>query len=176
MKTIIALSLFSLGQIGICHEGHGIPGALPPAPHGGVVQEAVDVEEHAHDEHGHKDEHEQDGHGSNEKKHAHVEGKEETELFFEVTYKDKEIAVYPLALQSEKKNTFTLLPVKGVLSKIELKAEFPRAKKFEPLSPKIADDSIKVAFDSKNANRFIVHVKVEFEKEMKLAKVQIERK
>lgn len=166
MKTILVLSVFTLTRLGLCHEGHGIPGALPPAPHGGMVQEAGHA---AGEEH----EHEHEGEGE----HGH-EGKEEkeTELFFEVNYKDKELSIYPLALNPEKPNAFQVLSAKAVLSKINLKAEFPRAKKFEALTPVMGDDAIKASFDSKNANRFIVHIGAEFEKEMKLAKVQIERK
>jgi hypothetical protein len=134
------------------HGDHGMPGALPPPPHGGTVQEA---------EHSGAD--------------AHAEGGEETELFFEVTYKNKEVAVYPLTLGGEKKNIFAPLSPKS-LSKIELKAEHPRQKKLETLVSKVADDAIRAPFDSKNANRFIVHVGAEYEKEMKTAKVQIERK
>lgn len=165
MKTFVAFTFFILVRIGLAHEGHGIPGALPPAPHGGIVQEVADAEEPHHD-------HE---HGDEEHDHSHAEGKEETELFVEVTYKDKEISIYPLVLNPQKRNAFSQLPVKS-LSKLHMKAEFPRAKKFEPLAPKVTDEAIKAAFDSKNANRFIVHVGMEFEKEMKLAKVQIERK
>lgn len=153
MKTLLVLALVSLGRIGLAHEGHGIPGALPPAPHGGVIQEAGHV---------------------GEDKHAH--GKEETELFFEVVYKDKEISVYPLGLLPEKTNAFVPLSAKSVLSKIDLKAEVPRTKKIESLTAKVDNEAIKAVFDSKGANRFILHVGAEFEKEMKLAKVQIEKK
>lgn len=162
MKMAIALSLMLLGRQTFCHEGHGIPGALPPAPHGGIVQEAGDVGGEDHHDHEHEGEHE--------------EKKEETELFFEVTYKDKELSIYPLALRPEKPNAFAILPIKGTFSKVALKAEFPRAKKFETLVATVGDNTIKAPFDSKNANRFIVHIGVEFENEMKLAKVQIERK
>ncbi len=135
------------------HEGHGIPGALPPAPHGGMVQEA----QHAGED-------------------VHEEGKEETELFFEVVYKNKEISIYPLSLPANKPTLFVPVSVKGTLSKVELKAEFPRAKKIEKLSPLIEEGVIKAGFDSKGANRFIVHIAAEYEKEVKLAKVQIEKK
>lgn len=153
MKKLLVFTMICLGRLGLAHEGHGIPGALPPAPHGGVVQEAGHV---------------------GEDKHAH--GKEETELFFEVVYKDKELSIYPLALMPDKTNAFVPVGAKTALSKIDLKAELPRAKKVEKLTPKIEDEAIKAAFDSKGVNRFIVHVGAEFEKEMKLAKVQIEKK
>ena len=136
------------------HEGHGIPGALPPAPNGGVVQEA----EHASE----------DLHSGNEK--------EETELFVEVVYKNKEIVVYPLTLDPKKPTAFTKLSPTKDLSNIVLKAEFPRQKKTETLVAKIENDAIRAPFDSKKSNRFIVHLATEFKKENKIAKVQIEAK
>ncbi len=136
------------------HEGHGIPGALPPSPHGGVVQEA---------EHTGADLHRGDV-------------KEETELFIEVVYKNKELAVYPLTLDPKKPNAFLKLSPTKDLSKVGLKAEFPRQKKTETLVPKVDDEAIRASFDSKGANRFIVHLSTEFKKEGKIAKVQIEAK
>lgn len=136
------------------HEGHGIPGALPPAPHGGVVQES----EHTG----------QDLHGG--------DAKEETELFIEVVYKNKQLSIYPLTLNPKKPNAFLKLSPAKDLSKVALKAEFPRQKKMETLVAKIDEEAIRASFDSKGANRFIVHLATEFNKEGKVAKVQIEAK
>lgn len=146
----LLVAVFSL--VSHAHEGHDMPGALPPAPHGGVVKEA--------------------GHTGVVQHH----GKEETELFFEVVYKGNELSVYPLALPVGKTNIFVPVSPKNALTKIELKVEFPRTKKRETLSAKVDTDAIRASFDSKGANRFILHVAAEYEKEQKLAKVQIERK
>lgn len=146
---------FTLASFNVeAHEGHGIPGALPPAPHGGVVQEA----EHTG----------ADLHGG--------DAKEETELFIEVVYKNKQLAVYPLTLDPKKPNSFLKLSPTKDLSKVTLKAEFPRKKQTEVLVPKVEEDAIRASFDSKGANRFIVHLSTEFHKESKVAKVQIEAK
>ncbi len=152
LMTLMLMTGLTTGVNSHAHEGHGIPGALPPAPHGGVVQEA-----------GHSG---QNLHGGN--------AKEETELFIEVVYKEKQLAVYPLTLDPKKPNAFIKLSPTKDLSKITLKAEFPRQKKTKILTPKIEDDAIRASFDSKGTNRFIVHLATEFQKEAKVAKVQIE--
>ncbi len=134
------------------HEGHGIPGALPPAPHGGVVQET---------EHKEAD--------------VHASGKEEIELFFEAVYKNKELTIYPLTFPKDSTATFQVLSAKKELSNVVLKIENPRAKKIETLKTVLIDENIKASFDSKNANRFIVHVIAKQGGEEKMAKIQIEK-
>jgi hypothetical protein len=131
------------------HGDHGSPGAIPPAPHGGVVQEA---------EHGGKDVH---------------HGKEEKELFFEVVYKDKELLIYPLILGQG--NTFVPLSAKNELSNLKLKIENPRAKKIETPKFEVLENLIKATFDAKGMHRFIVHLNADFEKEAKTVKLQIEK-
>ena len=146
---ISVLAIFSLR--GMAHEGHGIPGALPPALHGGVVQEAEHKGNNVHS------------------------GKEEVELFFEAVYKDKEITVYPLTFPKDSTSTFQTISAKKDLSGVALMVELPRAKKMEPLKATVTDDGIKATFDSKNANRFIVHVTAKHMQEEKMAKIQIEK-
>ncbi len=138
----------------LAHGNHGSPGALPPPLHGGVVQEAEHkgVDAHAHGKEG-----------------------EEVELFFEAVYKDKELSVYPLTYAQGSTASFVAFPHKD-LSGVTLKAENPRTKKVETLKTTVADDAIKAAFDSKNANRFIVHVTAKHANEEKVAKIQIEKK
>lgn len=149
LRLLVALTIASVGAS--AHEGHGIPGALPPAPHGGVVQEA-------------------------EHKGADVHsGKEEVELFFEAVYKDKEITVYPLTFAKDSTASFVGLPAKKELSSVTLKVEFPRAKKVESLKATVTDEAIKAPFDAKKVNRFIVHVLATHGSEEKVAKIQIER-
>lgn len=153
--VMVLFTAFAFGTLNVwAHEGHGIPGALPPAPHGGVIQEA----EHTA----------QDVHGG--------DAKEETELFIEVVYKDKQLSVYPLTLDPKKPNAFLKLSPAKALSKVTMKAEFPRQKKTETLITKIDEEAIRAIFDAKGTNRFIVHLASEFQKEAKIAKVQIEAK
>jgi hypothetical protein len=148
------------------HEGHSIPGALPPAPHGGNVQEAAHLEEEHHEASGH--EHSE---GEEEK---HSEGKEEVELFIEAVYANKKITIYPLAILPNDPKSFVELSPKKDLSNIKVKIEIPRTKAVIDLIPKVEPESMSVDFDAKKLNRFIVHVLVEHQKEEKLAKVQIE--
>lgn len=152
MKRLMAILLGALyGLYGLAHEGHGIPGALPPAPHGGVVQEAEHKETNLH------------------------KGKEEeAELFFEAVYKGKDLKVYPLALLPGNANSFVVLsPIKD-LTKIAVQVEFPRTKKTEVMKVNVNGESIQTTFDAKGANRFMVHVTAEHGKELKAAKLQIE--
>ncbi len=152
MKTnFVVLVVFLFAGHAHAHEGHGIPGALPPAPHGGVVQEAEHKENASHDEKG------------------------EVELFFEAVFKGKEITVYPLTFPKDSTASFVGLPAKKDLSGVTLKVELPRAKKMESLTTTVTEDAIKASFDSKNANRFIVHVFAKHANEEKVAKIQIEK-
>lgn len=132
------------------HEGHDNPGAMPPAPHGGMVKEA------AH-------------------KVAHKEGAPEDELFFEVTYKNNELKIYPLLLSPENTKTFKKMSP-GDLAKTEIKVEFPRAKKTDSIAVVPGPDAFAGKFDAKGANRFIVHVLTHHNKEEKLAKIQLENR
>lgn len=152
MKKVVILFAALLSLRGFAHEGHGVPGALPPAPHGGVVQEAEHKEKHVH------------------------EGKEEAELFFEAVYKGKDLKVYPLALLSGNTNTFSSLSPAKDLSKINLKVEFPRIKKTVTLKFNTNGEAIHSTLDTKGANRFVVHVSAEHAKEVKVARIQIENK
>lgn len=146
--AVLAVGLLAAGPVR-AHEGHDTPGALPPAPHGGVVQEA------AH-------------------KSAHAGGAPEEELFFEAVYKDKKLSLYPLALSPESTTTFK--PLKpGDLSGVEAKVEMPRAKKTEKLGLTPGPNGFEASFDAKDASRFIVHVTAMHKKEAKVAKLQIEK-
>ena len=144
LSLITSLPLFA-------HDGHAIPGSLPPAPHGGNVQEAS-----------HK-----------EKGHAH-EGADEVELFFEAVYKDKILKVFALGLPAKDPSSFTSLSPKTELTNIQIKVENPRTKKMETINPQVGDDAVTAKFDMKGANRFIVHVSADHKKETKAAKIQLE--
>lgn len=149
MKLAITAILLMGLSTSYAHEGHGTPGALPAAPHGGIVQEA---------EHGGNDVH---------------NGKEEKELFFEVVYKNKELNIYPLTMGAG--NTFTALSAKKDLSNVKLKIEHPRSKKIETPKFDVLENMIRSNFDAKGTNRFIVHLATDFEKESKNIKIQIEK-
>jgi hypothetical protein len=152
------------------HEGHGIPGALPPAPHGGVVQEAKhDEEEHgrenAHDDHDHEE-----GEKSNEA-HAH---EEEPELFFEAVYKNKELRIFPLILPEGNNPMFKALSPSKEFASVSMRIEFPRAKTSQEVKAIIEADAIRAPFDAKKVNRFIIHLNVKQKNEEKRASIQLE--
>ncbi len=148
----VSLAVFCWAKLGLAHEGHGMPGALPPPPHGGVVQEAL-----------------------HQAAHNHAGSAEEVELFFEATYRDKELKIYPLALLPNKTNSFAALSP-AELSKLSVKLEYPRTKKTEAVSFKVVGDSLVANVDPKGANRFIVHIAADHAKEAKVAKVQLENR
>lgn len=160
MARTLLLSLFLIGRIGWAHEGHAIPGALPPAPHGGMVQEA------AHAEEGHDHEHEGEG-----KEEHHEEKPGEVEVFYEAVFKNNEVRVYPLILGTA---TFAKMPVEK-LSQISLSVDFPRQKRHESLSAAVKEGAIVAKLDPRSAYRFIVNVSAVHDGEPKAAKIQIER-
>lgn len=149
IKRTFLLGVLAVGPVALAHEGHGVPGALPPPPNGGVVEEAKHTVAHAHD------------------------GKE-AELFFEATYKDKTLKVYPLLLKPDNTSVYSPLSPKE-MEKVEVKIELPRKKATETLKVSVGQAAIEAPFDSKGANRFIVHVSALHNKEVKTAKLQIEK-
>lgn len=132
------------------HEGHDTPGALPPAPNGGRVQEA-------------------------QHKKAHAPDAKEPELFFEAVYKDKKLSVYPLSLGPVDMSLFKAVSPKSELQGVTLKVENARSKKVETLTAKITDSAIEAAFDPKDGKRFIVYVSALHNGEAKDAKIQVEK-
>lgn len=101
--TILFIALFTLNAA--AHQGHDAPGALPSAPHGGKVKEAM------------------------------VKGgkKSSSELFFEVVYEDKKITVYPLVLTADNKD-FQSAPKKEV-GKIGVRVKFTKGETKLTLKP-----------------------------------------
>ncbi len=166
IQNLLLPILVSLSNQSFAHEGHSIPGALPPAPHGGNVQEAAHLEKEGEHDHEHEE-----GEKENHTKENHAD---EIELFIEAVYANKKITIYPLAiLPSDPKSFVNLSPQKD-LAKIKVKIEIPRTRSISEVIHKVEPDGITLDFDAKKLNRFIVHVAVEHQKEEKLAKVQIE--
>ena len=94
-----------LGVPSFAHEGHNSPGALPAAPHGGKVKEAM----------------------------AKGGKKSSKELFFEVVYEDKKVTVYPLVLTSDNKD-FQAAP-KNEVGKIGVRVKYSKGEKKLSLKP-----------------------------------------
>lgn len=165
MKSYLLLGLL-FTAFSLAHEGHDMPGAMPPAPHGGEVKAAEEPEgEHHHDGKEAKDD-------DHEKGEAHEHG-EEKEVFFEVVYANKLVKVYPLTLDPKNPKIFSSLPTKS-FSAVEMKIELPREKKTESVKVTVQESHFEIAFDPKKAFRFFTLVSGKFEGEEKKAKIQVE--
>lgn len=163
------------------HEGHDMPGAMPPAPHGGEVKAAEHEEagEHArdegekgHEEKGHKDgEKEEPKDAHNEKGNKHSE--EEAEVFFEVVYAKKSIKIYPLTLNPKNPKIFASLPVTA-FKDVTLNVELPRQKKTEAVKVNVTESYFEATFDPKTAFRFFAKISATHEGEVKKTSIQVE--
>jgi len=142
-KVLLGLLLSTLSvSPSFAHEGHDAPGALPSAPHGGKVKEAM------------------------------MKGgkKSASELFFEVTYEDKKLTVYPLVLNSDAKE-FVAAPESEV-GKIAIRVKSKSGEK--KLSLKPASGAFEASFESKGMNWFDVYVSAVHKNESKEAKIHFE--
>jgi len=173
---VLTFSLILAAGRATAHEGHGIPGALPPGPHGGVVAESGEAGGHSHEQ-GHDHDHGGDEHlhehlgDAKPKPHAHVEN--EKEYFFEAVFKDGKVKVYPLTFGANT-STFVVVSPK-TMKNVVLRAEVPRKKLNEVLKTTLTDESIEAAYDAKKANRFLVHVAAEIDGKALTSKLQIEK-
>lgn len=111
------------------HDGdHNAPGAIPFAPHGGKAVEASGPEsEHEHEE-------------EKEEEHEHEKGEPSLEFFFEATYRNGQLSVYPLALDESNPKEFILSRAEGTISNLRVTIEFPRSKKSEAIAMKLLVD------------------------------------
>lgn len=171
MKSQLFVALL-FTALSFAHEGHDMPGAMPPAPHGGEVKAAEEPEgEHHHDEKKEgKEEHHDDEKGEAKGGHDHAE---EKEVFFEVVYSNKLVKVYPLTLDPKNPKIFSSLPAQA-FSNVEMRIELPREKKIETVKVNTKESYFEAAFDSKAAFRFFAHISGKFEGEEKKAKIQVE--
>jgi len=146
LMTIIAGVMLSSGSALFAHAGHKLPGAIPPPPNGGKVEEAETV-------------------GGNGK----------AELFFEVTYKKGTVTIYPQTITDANPSVFTPVSAKE-LTEVSVSTEIPRKKKKHPLKVKNDGKILVAAFNAKRANRFFVHVAATYKNEKKFAKIQVEKR
>jgi len=132
------------------HEGHDVPGALPPAPHGGVVKEAEHKVAHAHD-------------------------KNEAEVFLEVKFGEGKLEIFPLLLEPTNTATFKNMTT-AEFAVSEVKVEYPRTKKTETIKVNAEGNGFSTTFAPKSPGRFFVLVSGTHNKEVKTAKLQVEPK
>lgn len=153
MKTLTILILLTFNTF--AHEGHDNPGAVPPAPNGGVLEEAM----HMH-------------HGSHN--HSHKEASER-EIFFEGVYKNNKITIYPLQLDPKKYKHFISLNIKD-FKKVKIDIVDARKKEKLNLNYSMSDKGWVIDVSNVRARRFLLDVSGIFKGAKYHAKVQVERK
>jgi hypothetical protein len=151
--TIIILSLIISSKI-LAHGDHSEPGAIPPAPHGGTVEEA----KHAHDKH----------------KHDHKEASKK-EIFFEGVFKAKTIKIYPLVLDPNGHKAFLEQDTSN-FSKVSVVLKDPRKNK-EYQAKLISKKKFwEISLSDIRGRRFILKITAYFEGAKYVTDVQVERK
>lgn len=133
---LLLLPLLVLTHLCVAHEGdHSAPGAIPFAPHGGKAVEAAEYEEEEYCEEDHGDHKEEEAEKEDEHDHGHDHDHDEKshepslEYFFEATYSDEKLTIYPLALDEENPKEFILVNASGELKDLRVVVEFPRSKR-----------------------------------------------
>ncbi len=147
-RVAIGALVATLSLAGLAHEGHDQPGAMPSAPHGGKVKEAM----------------------------AGGKKSEGSELFFEVVFEGSKLTLYPLTLPADDPSAFKGLSPAKDISNILVQVEFPRSKRIDKVAAKVGPQSIEAAVNAKGATRFLVHVSATHQGTNKKAKIQVEVK
>lgn len=102
-----------------------------------------------------------------------IETADGMEIYAEATVSEGTLKVYPLTLKKGA-SEFTALSPKTELKNIELKVEYPRAKKTEKLSATVKEDSIEAPLIPKEPNRFLVYLSMTYRSKKGMAKIQFE--
>lgn len=102
-----------------------------------------------------------------------IETADGMEIYAEATVSDGTLKVYLLTLKKGA-SEFTAFSTKTELKNVELKVEYPRAKKTEKLSATVKDDSIEASLTPKEPNRFLVHLSTTYRSKKGMAKIQFE--
>lgn len=143
---VACLMVALVGSVGMAHEGHDQPGALPSAPHGGKVKEAT----------------------------GGTKTGPEAELFFEAVFQEPSLKLYPLTIDDS--GAFKALSPKQDLSKVSVEIEFPRAGKKTKPEVTTGSDLLETTVSTKGATRFMVILSAIHKGESKKAKIQVEKK
>lgn len=154
MKTLIVITIL-LTSLSWAHDGHETPGALPLAPHGGVLAEA----DHIH---------------AGSKHHDHSKANEE-EVFFEAVNKKGLIKIYPLELEPKHHKSFKNRKL-SLFMKPKIYVTNPRSKtKFEG-QLKANGDHWLLDISSLKGRRFILNLSALFKNAKYEVDIQIEKK
>jgi hypothetical protein len=154
MKIALFLSFLISFQL-FAHEGHGNPGALPPAPNGGIAVEAV----HQHG-------------GSHNHDHSKAV---EREFFVEGVYKNGSLKLFPLLLDPKGHKHFINLST-SKFEKVRFEVFDARKKVKLTLDKKSLKESWSFDVSKSRTRRFMVHFTGIFNGAKYKAKVQVERK
>ena len=138
------------------HEGHEEPGAIPPAPHGGVVAEAKHMHEHSQKGHNHKD-------------------AKKREIFFEGVYKGKTLKIFPLELDPKTYKSFLDSDI-SLYKDVKIKLIDPRKKKTYTPKFKIFKNHWNVSLEKVKGRRFIVKIESSLFGANYKTELQVERK
>jgi hypothetical protein len=168
MKYTILITLLVSFNV-YSHGDHSIPGAIPVAPHGGVVAEAS----HKHKESAHTHKHSKGSDG--DKAHKHEEKQKEKEIFFESKMRGSKIYLYALELDPIKSMSFITREI-SEFKNMRVTLLDPRKKKTYAVKAVAAGDHWELSLSGIRGRRFIVNVITLFENEQYKAKVQVEKK
>lgn len=185
IKFIFGIIITMFYILTFAHEGHDMPGSLPPPPHGGRVGEAAHPEKHDH-EHDDEDSDEHKNHEGEQKDDKHSDGEhkkdqekeaphEEAELFIEAKLDGTLLKIYPLSLEPKNNKVFKLLQPSSKLEIIELKIEMPRSKQSKVLKAKAENGLWTAEIGFVKDKRILVFTTLSQDNEKKTAKIQIER-
>lgn len=159
MKKLLILTLTLASFNSFSHGDHSTPGAIPSAPHGGVLGEVKHSEDHGHKhKHEHKEKKNHDNH---------------LEMFFEARVKGEELKLYPLALMNEKE----FVPVSlDKLKMEEVEIELPRSKKSMDLKIQTKGDHFVATLPKFRDRRFILEIEFEKDGQDHEVKIQLEKR
>lgn len=133
-----------------------VPGALPPAPHGGIVEPM------------------REAHSSSKPEGEEKKEKPEKEIFVEGTYQNKQVVLYPYTIKPPKTAVFSPIIANKSLSDVRLRVEFPVERKEASLPVTVTNDALVATLDAEHTHRFIVHLSATHGGESKRVKIQIE--
>lgn len=153
MKILVFLTLFSINCFP--HGDHSIPGAIPPAPHGGILGEAK------HD------------HGIS---HMHDHKKaSEREIFFEGIYKNKSLTVHFLELDPKTTKFFFIHDFTD-LKDLKISIQDARKKKKISKDHKLLDKKVIIDMNGQRARRLFVKISGKYKGAKYSSEFQVERK
>lgn len=139
-----------------------VPGAMPPAPHGGVVEpmRVPDLEDRAEETE------------EREKAQRKVDKKPD-EIFVEGRYRNKEVRLYPLSIVPPKVALFSAISPTD-FTEVQAKVEFPYEGKTMDLPVTINNGAFAAPLDADYSHRFFIYLNAKHHGVAKRVKIQLE--